>query len=196
MLNMRRLCPSLGLFPLCLLLACVTTSPPPVCTLDDTEIAVLAAATVGAPCYADDEARGYFLDPFPETHSVDGQTLGTSDELRFLREMEGWPYQGALSDLGNRAESLCLIPPTTRLADALKARLTPDGTAWAKYSESDRSSCGLASFSRVGFSSDRTRAVVYRVVYKRPLAAVGHLVTLHFEAGRWVVDGAHFLWIS
>ncbi|MDZ7316767.1 MAG: hypothetical protein ONA69_02815 [candidate division KSB1 bacterium] len=53
----------------------------------------------------------------------------------------------------------------------------------------------VVHFSRVGFNSDKTQALVYRATYWGPLAAIGELVLLSKKEG-WQVIAEAGLWIS
>lgn len=55
---------------------------------------------------------------------------------------------------------------------------------------------GIAQFSRVGFSSDKTQAVIYQGIQEDWLAGGGSLLFLMKENGAWVVKAAARLWVS
>lgn len=174
----------------------------PRCALDTTEVAVLSAATAEAPCYGQ---RGtpthYYFDPFSQTEHF-GAPIAAADSLEWLRGadlLSGWPYHGAFSDLAARNCSPCRIPLDLHLASALGTPISTAATDWPVYGpaqETDPSLCGLVGFSRIGFNADRTRAIVYLVLYRRFNVATGHIVLLRLEKDGWVVDQFEMIWLS
>ena len=57
-------------------------------------------------------------------------------------------------------------------------------------------STGIVTLSRVGFSTNGLRALVYVGVWRGPLAGSGALYMMRKAHGRWEVQSTHASWIS
>jgi hypothetical protein len=70
----------------------------------------------------------------------------------------------------------------------------PDG--WDGFYKKFPNSQGHMSLSRVGFNSDRTKALVYMTNFCGNLCAVGCYFLLHKEYGDWIIRAEFDCWVS
>ncbi len=71
-----------------------------------------------------------------------------------------------------------------------------DSQGWKRFYERYPGSQGIMEFSRVGFNSDLTQALVYVGNQSDWLAGAGYYVLLVKEGGTWVVRNRIMVWIS
>lgn len=71
-----------------------------------------------------------------------------------------------------------------------------NGSGWKGFYGKYPDAGGIVTFSRVGFSRDRTQAVVYVGVQSNWLAGYGQLVMLVRDGDKWRKDASQGLWIS
>lgn len=73
---------------------------------------------------------------------------------------------------------------------------TPLMDAWARFYRTYSGSNGLLGFSRVGFSSDRSQALVYVWHYCGDTCGKGGLFHCTLADGAWTVSQALWLWVA
>ena len=68
--------------------------------------------------------------------------------------------------------------------------------SWQRFNQKYAGSQGLLTFSRVGFNSQKTQALVYFGNQKGSVDGAGYVVLLAYENDTWVVKKGLMLWIS
>ena len=71
-----------------------------------------------------------------------------------------------------------------------------EGGGWDEFYRSYPTSPGIVTFSKVGFSSDRQRALVYMGNQSDYLAGIGQMILLGLQSDGWVVLNQLMIWIS
>jgi hypothetical protein len=68
--------------------------------------------------------------------------------------------------------------------------------SWQRFNQKYPDAQGLLTFSRAGFNSQKTQALVYYGNGKGMMNGVGYLVLLAYEKDAWVVKNQLQLWIA
>lgn len=71
-----------------------------------------------------------------------------------------------------------------------------EGGGWEEFYRSFPTSPGIVTFSKVGFSSDSRRALVYVGNQSHYLAGIEQMFLLGLQSDRWVVLSQLMIWIS